>query len=296
MAYTALAGYAFLIIARIVDAVCSDVSVLRLMPPLFSVLIFILPMGVYLALNRKSISKKDLRITLPTLSHIPIALTAALTLILGGTLLTILLYGSRVNASAFSLYDTFPTQINSGLGGNIYLILVYALLPSVCEEIIYRSLLCSEYEKSGVLCAVTASSLLFGMLHFDIRFLLLYVLSGAFLAITMYATKSVIIPMLLHFIYNLFCIYARPYVIAFYVNTASRALFFMIAVPLFLICAALFCCFVGRQYNSYSGHGAEPPYPTALMSSQTVEALSQTFVSLPFILCTVIFVIAVIVF
>ena len=296
VAYTALAGYIFLIIARIIDATCSNVKVLRAMPPLFSILVFLLPLGVYIAVYRKSFSRESLRIKLPSLSHIPIALSAALTLILGGTLVTILLYGSKINASAFSLYETFPTQLQGGFGNNLYLVLVYALLPSVCEEMVYRALLCSEYQKSSVLCAVIASSLLFGMLHFDMRFLLLYVLSGAFLAITMYATKTVIVPMLLHFIYNLFCIYVRPYVISFYVNTASRALFIMISVPLFLLCAALFCLFAGRQYSKYAENGTSPSYPTALSAAQNLEAIGQTFVSLPFILCAIFFAVAVIIF
>lgn len=296
MTYAILAGYVFLIIARIIDATCSSVAVLRLMPPLFSILIFLLPFGIYLALFRASISFSALRIAPPSLSHIPLMLTAALTLVSGGTLLTILLYGDAINASAFSLYETFPTQLNGSIGGNVYLVLIYALIPSVCEELVYRALLCAEYQKSGVLCAIVSSSLLFGMLHFDMRFLLLYVLSGAFLAITMYATKTVVIPMLLHFAYNLFCIYARPYVISFYINTASRALFIMIAVPLFLICAALFCYFAGKQYNKHSEQGTPPTYPTALSSTQTVEALGQTFVSLPFILCAILFAVAVIVF
>ena len=295
-AYAALAGYIFLIVARIFDATLSNITVLRLMPLIFSLLVFVLPFGVYLTLYRKSFSKSVLRIAFPSLSHFPIALSAALTMILGGTLLTILLYGNAVNASAFSLYETFTTQIHSGFGGNLYLILVYALLPAVCEELVYRALLCAEYQKSGVLCAIVLSSLLFGMLHFDMRFLLLYVLSGAFLAITMYATNNVIVPMLLHFIYNLFCIYVRPYIISFYVNTASRTLFIMIAVPLFLICAALFCLFAGRQYNKYSEQQSTPSYPTSLSAVQTVEALSQSFVSLPFIICAIIFAIAIIVF
>ena len=101
-AYVALAGYVFLIIARIIDATCSNVAVLRWMPPLFSLLIFVLPFVIYIALCGKSLSKAALRITLPSLSHIPTLLTAVPTLILGGTLLTILLYGSEINASAFS--------------------------------------------------------------------------------------------------------------------------------------------------------------------------------------------------
>ena len=296
MTYTALAGYVFLMIARIIDATCSNVAVLRWMPPLFSLLIFALPFGLYIALYQKSFSLTALRIALPSLSHIPIMLTAALTLITGGTLLTILLYGNAVNASAFSLYETFTTQLHSGLGGNAYVVLVYALLPAVCEELVYRALLCSQYQNGGVLCAVLTSSLLFGMLHFDMRFLLLYILSGAFLAITMYATHTVVIPILLHFAYNLFCIYARPYIISFYVNTTNQALFIMITVPLFLICAALFCFFAGRQYNKYSEQGTTPSYPTALSPAQTMEALGQAFVSLPFILCALIFAVAVIVF
>lgn len=292
VAYTALFSFLCLVICRWLDATLPTPAALTdwLIPLEF--IIFILPLGVYLLLNREKSSRSQLCLTLPRLSHVPLILTASVALIFGGLLMTVVLCGSGLTARSFALYDTFITHSGNG----IYTVIAHALLPAICEEMLFRSLLCGEYSRRGAPIAVIVSSLLFGMLHFNIQMLALYIGAGIVLALVMYATRSVVASMAVHFIYNLFCIFAQPYIISFYINTSAPALFILICVTLFLVCAALFCLCASRLYGQLDKQGTTPPYPTENGWNQLLTALDENAVSLPFILCALIFIASVILF
>ena len=48
--------------------------------------------------------------------------------------------------------------------------MAYAVLPALCEEFVYRGILCREYERGGVLRAVIVSALFFALLHFNLGY------------------------------------------------------------------------------------------------------------------------------
>ena len=290
--YTVVFSFVCLVICRWLDATLPNSDALSdwLIP--LELIIFIVPIGAYLLLKQEKSSRSQLCLTPPRLSHLALILTAAAVLIFGGFLITVVLCGSGLTARSFALYDTFSTRSGNG----IYTILAHALLPAICEELLFRSLLCGEYSRRGAPIAVIVSSLLFGMLHFNIQMLALYIGAGIVLALAMYATRSVVACMAVHFIYNLFCIFAQPYTISFYINTASPALFILICVTLFLVCAALFCLCASRLYGQLDKHGITPAYPTEHTWSQWLTELEETTISLPFIICAVTFIISVIVF
>ncbi len=290
--YTAVFSFLCLVICRWLDATLPDPNTLTgwLIP--LELIIFILPVGAYLLLKRERPNRAQLCLTPPQLSHIALILTASAALVFGGLLMTVVLCGSGLTARSFALYDTFLPRSGNG----VYTIIAHALLPAICEELLFRSLLCGEYSHRGAPIAVIVSSLLFGMLHFNIQMLALYIGAGIVLALVMYATRSVVASMAVHFIYNLFCIFAQPYIISFYINTTAPALFILICVTLFLICSALFCLCAARLYGQLDKHGITPPYPTEHTWSQRLTELEEAAISLPFILCTVTFIISVILF
>ncbi len=290
--YTAVFSFLCLVVCRWLDATLPNPNELTSWLILLELIIFILPVGAYLLLKREKSSHTQLCLTPPHLSHLPLILTAAAALIFGSLLMTVALCGSGLTARSFALYDTFLPRSGNGA----YTIIAHALLPAICEELLFRSLLCGEYSRHGAPIAVIVSSLLFGMLHFNIQMLALYIGAGVVLALVMYSTRSVVASMAVHFIYNLFCIFVQPYIISFYINTTAPALFIMLCVALFLICSALFCLCAARLYGQLDKRGITPPYPTENTWSQRLTALEETVISLPFILCTVIFVAVVIIF
>ena len=291
VAYTALFSYICLAICRLLYVTLpTPDSLIDWLIPL-ELIIFLLPAAVYLFFKQEKPSTAQLYLTPPKAHHIPLTVTAVLALTLGGLLMTIVLCGSGLSPNRFILYDTFSTH-KSHLA---YIVIAHALLPAVCEELLFRSLLCGEYQRHGALIATLVTALLFGMLHFNIQMLPLFVVSGIVLSLVTYATRSVAVAMIVHFIYNLFCIFVQPYLIAFYINTVSPGLFIMLCAVLFLASAALFCLFASRIYAQLHMQGAKPQSADQATQNPITE-LKQAVISLPLILCVVIFVAVVIIF
>lgn len=288
--YTVLFGLLCLVVCRVLDATLADPDTLaRLLIPL-ELIIFVAPVAVYAALSRSRPSPSELYLTPPRLAHLPLLLVASAFLICGALALTVAVCGSDISAESFSLYSTFRTRGKQGFANAAYLVVTYAALPALCEELTFRGFLCSRYGFAGRLNAVAASSLLFAAIHLDLQMFPIYLLSGALLCLVMYATGSVSVSALIHFVYNLFCIFVQPYIISFYVYTSSRPLFIMLVVALTLASGAVTFWLLSGLYAAHRGQHASV---TALAPIQRLNGLSELTVSLPFIACMLVFVLAV---
>jgi|GEM_PF-243788 len=83
-------------------------------------------------------------------------------------------------------------------------ILVIAVAPGICEEMMHRGLLLRAYEKRGTYKAVIIVSILFGLFHFDITNLLGPILLGLLIGYYTVRTNSILAGMLAHFLNNAF--------------------------------------------------------------------------------------------
>ena len=82
-------------------------------------------------------------------------------------------------------------------------LLCYTLLPAVLEEIVFRGIAFSVYQKTcGGFGAILATSLFFAMAHFSGKEFLLYLVSGIILGTVVYITRSVYSAIILHLINN----------------------------------------------------------------------------------------------
>ena len=200
-------------------------------------------------------------------------------------------------SESFSLYDTFISKDNGTVPNTIYLVLAYAALPAICEEFVYRGILCREYEHGGVLRAVLVSSLFFALLHFDLQNLPIYLFAGIILAMTLYATRSVFGAMLAHFLYNIFGLFGQPYMNNLYSITGSTDLFLFLVTTLFLISAALFCAVAARLYRTYLYRAYSADYRKPVRKDFSV--LRQSYLDVlktpSAICCFVIYIIALII-
>lgn len=81
-------------------------------------------------------------------------------------------------------------------------VIVIALLPAVCEELLVRGFILSSFSGMKEIFAVITAGILFGILHFDIyRFVPTAILGMASAYITL-KTGSLILPILYHFVNN----------------------------------------------------------------------------------------------
>ncbi len=81
-------------------------------------------------------------------------------------------------------------------------IITVAILPAICEELLFRGTLLSSFRAKSPILTVTVVGLLFGIGHFDLYRLPSTALLGAAFATLVITTGSIFLPMLMHFIIN----------------------------------------------------------------------------------------------
>ncbi len=82
------------------------------------------------------------------------------------------------------------------------LVVLIAILPGICEEMLFRGYIIRGFEKLGTWKAILISGLLFGLFHLDFFRLLPATLMGIWLGYLLIKTKSILVPMLAHALHN----------------------------------------------------------------------------------------------
>lgn len=254
-----LTTYILLLLSKVIDVTLINRDNEYLSVVILQMMIFLIPAAVWCRFSGERYIR-SLRIRPIKADTIGIILAATVLMISGGVLLSLLFGGLESLSENFSLYDTFISKDDGTAPVKLYLILAYAALPAVCEEFVYRGILCHEYEKGGVIRAVAISSLFFGLLHFDLQNLPVYLFAGVILALAMYATRSVFGAVIAHFLYNIFGLFGQPYMNTFYNITGSSKLFVFVLGFLFLASGAVFCAEASRLYKQYLGRSYTAKY------------------------------------
>lgn len=79
-----------------------------------------------------------------------------------------------------------------------------AVLPGICEELLFRGVVLSAYEKGGTRRAVLVSAVLFSVLHGSVQGLPVQLIIGLILGMTVCMTDSLYTGMMIHTAYNAF--------------------------------------------------------------------------------------------
>ena len=231
--------YTLLLLSRLIDATVLNRDNRYLSTVLLQLMIFPLPAYLYIRLRGKGFVKK-LGLSGIKLSHLFLLLSGILMLVSGCTLLG-LVCGMMNAQTSFTLYDTFASVHDGSAEASIRLVLAYGLLPAFCEELIFRGILCAEYEQHGIVFASVVSSLFFAFLHFDLTALPVYLFAGLLLAAVRYVTRSTIAAMIVHLGYNLFGIFVQAGLSGYCRSTGSIGLLVILLIAGLLLSAAFFC-------------------------------------------------------
>jgi len=268
-------------------------------------LIFVLPTLFFCKLRSGADSevryRSKLRLSVVTGDHVIFLAFAALSLILAGAVMKIGLsfLAPRISetvasapVTAVSYMEVYTTE---GAIDTIYAILTFAVLPAVCEEFLFRSVLAAEYEKSGVSCAVIMSAVMFAMLHFNMQMFLVYFVSGLILMLVMYTTRSVFGSMVVHILNNIFSIYFEDYIWKMLSSPQNTAIVVFILAALLLLFLIIMFSEAERIYHNYGVMNVTSSYAdTASKKRKSGEPNSfvNALISPPFILLAIFFIIA----
>jgi hypothetical protein len=109
-----------------------------------------------------------------------------------------------------------------------------ALVPAVCEEIFVRGVLQYEISKyGGGVTGIVICALVFGIMHFDARYFVMYLSVGLILGVLTHVTHSVFPAMIVHFLNN-----TISYLIS---DKLSFIALWRISGTLFMIILAVLC-------------------------------------------------------
>ena len=264
--FVVLCTYVLLLLSKLIDVTFINRENEYYSVVILQLMIFLLPGAIWCKFNGESYIK-GLRLRLPKANSLILILSSSLLMISGGLLLSTLLGGLDSLSQNFSLYDTFISKTDGSVATNLYLLAAYAIIPAICEEFIFRGILCYEYENGGVLRAIIFSSVFFALLHFNPINILAYLFSGAILAMVLYASRSLIGAMLAHLLYNIFGLFGQPYMNTLYRITGSSTFFLFVVAFVFLVSAVLFCHEAARLYKKYLYEGVSSNYRQPVLNN-----------------------------
>ena len=289
--------YALLLLSKIVDIAYINRENEYFTVVILQLMIFLLPGAIWCKYRGEGYLH-GLRMRLPRPSSFLLIISGTLLMISGGLLLSVLFGGLDALSKNFSLYDTFTSKGNGTIPSNLYLIIAYAIIPAICEEFIFRGILCHEYEKGGVVRAVVFSSVFFAMLHFEPRNILTYLFSGAILALVLYASRSLFAAVITHLLYNIFCLFGQRYMNTLYKITGSETFFIFIIAFIFLLSAALFCRQGAKLYKKHLYDGVSSSYrkPVAKTPEEIRASFLEVLLQPATILCIIFYIVASIIY
>lgn len=254
--------------------------------------IYAVPALFYCRLRGRDFGSK-LRLRLPRPGHALYLLYAAVFLIGGSALISMGMYSlfpESFAAGSSAVYTEFAR--NAGVFDGLYIIMAFAILPAVTEELLFRGITASSYETMGVFTAVVISSLAFAMSHFSFVRFPVYFFSGLVLAGVMYATRSLPASMLIHTLNNAFVLFLEKFVLHVAEKRSISMILFLIIVGFFTLAAAvLMCVEAGNLYAGYAQENVPSDY-VVRRKGGAMLSLAQSLFSPAFLAVVVLYVAA----
>jgi len=148
-----------------------------------------------------------------------------------------------------------------------------ALLPAVCEELLFRGVIVNALKHKGHVFAIIFSSIMFSIFHFSLSQLIYPLCFGLILSIVYLRTKNILVPMLLHFINN-----ALSVSIQYFSSSSGGEFTHSISILLYaLITLAIWIWIMVYMFKDLKSHLAsnntqsQSPSDTSLDSQQNAE-------------------------
>lgn len=250
-------------------------------------IVFMLPCVFYVRYRFLDI-RESVRVRLPSPDKIMFTVLCALVLILTSMTMSAVggVFGGVYKGNANGISAPADTRTA------IYYAVCFAVVPAICEELMFRGIIMSEYQRTSVAAAVITSSLFFAMIHFDLKLLPFYFLSGLVLSMCAYASNSIIASFFAHMLYNLFAIFGGGIVDRVMRSVGSVELLAMALGALLLFILILTFGECRRIYYLYAKRNKDSSYAPKHKQGTAAVRFASVLLSPGAIAVTVIFAVA----
>lgn len=205
-------------------------NITNLHKTLLYLVIFILPMWIYIRSNRYK-RRSILRLQFVKVKYLPFIILFGIS-----TSIICAMINAGAAAVAGSLWDIRTATSTVGFTSQNPLITVFTMviMPAVCEELLMRGVALSEYEKYGVPAAVIMTSIVFSLFHGSLLNIPALFIAGVFYAVLTLLFNSVYPAIICHCINNGIAVYLSLHK-DFLRYLASDVIFIIITVLILFI-------------------------------------------------------------
>lgn len=214
-------------------------------------------------------------------------------LVCGSFIISIFMYNLSPEAFAASaVTESAAFAMNNRFFDTAYIVVVFAVLPAVTEEFVFRGIVNGEYENRGVGFAVTVSSLMFAMSHFSLERFPVYIFAGIVLSCIMYATRSTLAAIIVHAAHNIVVLLCEKYVLRVVDKQNASLVLLLIIIGAVTLLFGMLSSFEAQGiYRKYADDNVPSEYAEA-KKQNIFSKVAQVFFTPTFLILVIMFVIA----
>ncbi len=250
------------------------------------ILILIVPSAFYMRMRGESFTAR-LRIKPVGGEKLLASLLCALTIVSGSALLKLFLYNIGLIDGEFSVWRSFLGSSETNI---VYSLLTFCVIPAIAEELLFRGILCVEYEENGAVTAIILSAGLYAMFGMDIGYFPILFFRGLGFALLYYMTRSVLTPMLCHFMVEVAELVIDETVWNIIMKPHSTVFLIFALAGIFLLCLGGLFSECERLYYGYALRNVS----SEELGKQTGGTFLKSLLAPPYLLAALVFILAVI--
>lgn len=250
------------------------------------ILILIVPAAFYLRLRGESFTSR-LRIKPIGGEKLLAAALCALTIVSGSALLKLFLYNIGLIDEEYSIWRSFLGYNETNI---VYNLLTFCLIPAIAEELLFRGILCVDYEENGAVTAILLSAGLYAMFGMNIGYFPIIFFRGLGFALVYYMTRSLLAPMACHLLVEMVEFVIDETVWNIILKPHSTVFLIFALAGIFLLCLGGLFSECERLYFGYALRNLSSDE----LGKQTRSSFLKSLLAPPYLLAALVFIIAVI--
>lgn len=268
----------------------------------FEIIIFLVPLLIYISLKHKSDSTRGLakELNVTKLSHrlIFLPITAVLVMIFGTILLNMLFFGMYDMTNGFTLYGFIRANGDDSTASVIYMLLTFVLLPSVMEEIVFRQLLTRTYAAQGLAPTLLISGFFYSLSAFSVRLIPAYFFAGIIYSLLFILTGTLTSSIIAHVLFNLYGLFLQTNIANYFVSSSDVYVLVVSCIILFVISLIIFLKIVSNLLVALARANKAPPeLPRGSKGIKTAFGIFCRSITRPMVLvCMIAYAVFVVVF
>ncbi|MBQ2773606.1 MAG: CPBP family intramembrane metalloprotease [Clostridia bacterium] len=181
--------------------------------------------------------------------HVFFMLFSALFMISVSMIVSVIFGGVYSMRDGFTLLGVFTAGENEFSVSWPYLVLVYAVIPAFCEELLLRGMVFSQLKGIGFSAAAAVSAVMSGLIGFSLGGFIPAVVSALLCCFVLYTTGSLWSCVIVKLAFNLYRLFWERNLSAYYTSTASKALVLVVMFVLLFLSGVLFFGESARIYR-----------------------------------------------